>query len=84
MDEQRYTRWAIANFAAGLSLILLGISIFLLVASAWMGFSFMGYVVLIVITVALGAVRGVTIHYRGRFWHPSFAERKPEQDDTAW
>jgi uncharacterized membrane protein len=84
MDEQCDTRWAIANFAAGLRLILLGISLFLLVASAWMGFSLTGYVVLIVTTVALGAIRGVTIHRRDRFWHPSFAERTPKQDDTAW
>ena len=36
---RRYTWWAVSSFGAGLSLVLLTICLFLLVASAWMGFS---------------------------------------------
>lgn len=65
-------------------MVLLTICLFLLVTSAWMGFPLTGYIMLISLVVALGVLRGVALHERDKFWHPSFADREPEQDDTAW
>ena len=79
MIGRRYTWWAVASFGAGLSLVLLTICLFLLVASAWMGFSLTGHIVLIFLVVTLGVLRGVALHERDKFWHPSFAEESPSR-----
>ena len=75
IDERRYSRWALANFGADLTLIILAICLFLLIVATSMGVALTGYLVMIALIGGFGAFRIVTVLYRDKLYDPSFRDR---------